>query len=330
MPFKAILLEEKDGKIAAGLTALDESRLPPGEVTIRVAYSDLNYKDGLILKGLARLVRAYPHIPGIDLSGTVEASTSPAWKPGDEVILTGWATGERHWGGYAQKARTKADYLVRVPAGMGLKRAMALGTAGFTAMLAVMALEEHGLAKGKGTVLVTGAAGGVGSAAVALLAALGHSVTAATGRADQAAYLKSLGAAAIIDRAEIAEVDPKKPLDTARWAGCVDTVGGKTLARVFTQMETHASVAVCGNAGGNDLPATVLPLILRGVNLLGIDSNYCPAARRQRAWDRLAREMPMAKLDAMTETVSLSGVVAAGERILKGQVRGRTVVDVNA
>lgn len=330
MSFKAILLEEKDGKVAAGLATLDEARLPPGEVTIRVAYSDLNYKDGLILKGLARLVRTYPHIPGIDLSGTVEASSSPLWKPGDDVVLTGWATGERQWGGFAQKARAKAEHLVRLPPGLTQKRAMALGTAGFTAMLAVMALEEHGLAKGKGTVLVTGAAGGVGSAAIAILAALGHHVTAATGRADQAAYLKSLGAAAILDRAEIADIDAKKPLDAARWAGCVDTVGGKTLARVFSQVETHGSIAVCGNAGGNDLPATVLPLILRGVNLLGIDSNFCPPARRQRAWDRLAREMPMDKLDAMTETVPLAGAIAAGERILKGQVRGRTVIDVNA
>ena len=330
MSFSAILLEEKDGKVAASVQGLDEARLPAGEVTIRVAYSDLNYKDGLILKGLARLVRTYPHVPGIDLSGTVESSSVPAWKPGDSVVLTGWATGERQWGGYAQKARAKADHLVRLPAGMSLKQAMALGTAGFTAMLAVMALEEHGLTKGKGTVLVTGAAGGVGSVAVAILARLGHHVTAATGRREQADYLRGLGAQAIVDRAEIAEIDPKKPLDSARWSGVVDTVGGKTLARALTQLDTHGAVAACGNAAGNDLPTTVLPFILRGVNLLGIDSNYCPPARRQRAWDRLAREMPMDKLDAMTTTVPLAGTMGEGEKILKGQVRGRCVIDVNA
>jgi acrylyl-CoA reductase (NADPH) len=330
MGFSAILLEEKDGKVAASVQSLDDSRLPAGEVTIRVAYSDLNYKDGLILKGLARLVRTYPHIPGIDLSGTVESSSAPAFQPGDSVILTGWATGERQWGGYAQKARAKADHLVKLPAAISLKQAMALGTAGFTAMLAAMALEEHGLAKGKGTVLVTGAAGGVGSVAVAILSRLGHHVTAATGRKDQADYLRGLGAQAILDRAEIAEIDPKKPLDSARWSAVVDTVGGKTLARVLTQVDTHGAVAACGNAAGNDLPTTVLPFILRGVALLGIDSNFCPPARRQRAWDRLAREMPMDKLDAMTSVVPLAGALAEGEKILKGQVRGRAVIDVNA
>lgn len=327
MSFKAILLEEKDGKVTAGVTDLDETQLPEGDVTLDVAYSDLNYKDGLILNGMARLVRNYPHVPGIDLVGTVTESASAHFAAGDEVILTGWGLGERHWGGYAQKARVKSDWLVKLPDGMTPQQAMALGTAGFTAMLAVMALEQKQLPK-EGDVLVTGASGGVGSVAVALLAALGYSVTAATGSKKSHDYLRDLGAANIVDRGEIAK--PGKPLDSARWSGCVDTVGGDTLATVFTQMAPHASISVCGNAGGNELNTTVLPLILRGVSLLGIDSVYCPVEPRQTAWRRLAEQLPMDKLDAMTNVVPLKDTVELGGKILKGQVQGRTVIDVNA
>jgi acrylyl-CoA reductase (NADPH) len=327
MSFNAILLKEKDGKVTAGVTELQEDELPEGDVTVDVAYSDLNYKDGLILNGMARLVRDYPHIPGIDLVGRVTDSASSAFRAGDSVILTGWGLGERHWGGYAQKARVKSEWLVKLPDGMSMQQAMALGTAGFTAMLAVMALEQKGISK-EGDVLVTGASGGVGSVAVTLLAALGYTVTAATGSEASHDYLRDLGAAAILDRAEIAS--PSKPLDKGRWAGCVDTVGGDTLATVFTQMAPHASISVCGNAGGNELKTTVLPLILRGVSLLGIDSVMCPQEQRQTAWRRLAEQLPMDKLDAMTTVVPLSEAIDLGKKILKGQVQGRTVIDVNA
>jgi len=329
MSFKALMLEEADGKVTQAWKELQDGDLPEGEVTIRVAYSDLNYKDGLILKGLARLVRNYPHIPGIDLSGTVEASTSPDWKEGDEVVVTGWAVGERHWGGYTQKERLKASMPVKLPDGIDLKRAMALGTAGFTAMLAIITLERHGLTPDKGEVLVTGAAGGLGSVAVALLAKLGYQVAASTGRQETHDYLKDLGAATIVDRAELSEPS-NRPLEGARWAGAVDTVGDVTLARAFASIETHGSIAVCGNAGGNDLVTTVLPLILRGVNLLGIDSNFCPTDLRTEAWSRLASDMPMDKLDAMSHVIPFADVPGEGEAILKGQVRGRCVVDVNA
>lgn len=329
MSFKALMLQEADGKVTQAWKELDLGDLPEGEVTIRVAYSDLNYKDGLILKGLARLVRNYPHIPGIDLSGTIEASTSPDWSEGDEVVVTGWAVGERHWGGYAQKARLKANMPVKLPAGIDLKRAMALGTAGFTAMLSVLALERHGITPDRGEVLVTGAAGGLGSVAVALLAKLGYQVAASTGRAETHGYLKDLGASTIVDRSELSEPS-SRPLEGARWAAAIDTVGGVTLARAFASIETHGSVAVCGNAGGNELVTTVLPLILRGVNLLGIDSNFCPAELRQEAWGRLATDMPMDKLDAMTEVIPFAELPTKAEAILKGQVRGRCVVDVNA
>ena len=328
MSFKALMLEEADGNVTQAWKELEDGDLPEGEVTIRVAYSDLNYKDGLILKGLARLVRDYPHIPGIDLSGTVEDSTSPDWQEGDQVVVTGWALGERHWGGYTQKERVKAGMPVKLPAEIDLKRAMALGTAGFTAMLAVIALERHGITPDSGEVLVTGAAGGLGSVAVALLAKLGYQVAASTGRAETHDYLKSLGAAALVDRAELSEPS-SRPLEKARWAAAIDTVGGVTLARAFASIETHGSIAVCGNAGGNDLVATVLPLILRGVNLLGIDSNFCPTDLRNQAWGRLATDMPMDKLDAMTEVIPFAEVPARGEAILKGQVRGRCVIDVN-
>ena len=326
MTFRAILLEENDGTVAGSVTELDDGRLPEGDVTVRIDYSDLNYKDGLILKGLARLVRTYPHVPGIDFSGTVEDSASPDFAPGDRVVLTGWGLGERHWGGFAQKARVKGDWLVKVPDGLSNLQAMAIGTAGFTAMISAMALEHAGLRPGAGPVLVTGASGGVGSVAVAILAALGHEVTASTGKSDEEDYLRGLGAANVIGRLEATG----RPLEKGQWAGCVDTVGGATLATAAAQMGLHSAVAVCGNAGGNDLATTVLPFILRGVSLLGIDSVMYPASPRKTAWQRLATDLPIGKLEAMTEVIPLDGTFAAGERILKGGVRGRTVVDVNA
>jgi len=330
--FKAILLEEDDGKIAAALQDLEEARLPgfegEGGVTVAVAYTTLNYKDGMILNGVGRLVRDYPHVPGIDFAGTVEASDHPDYKPGDAVILTGWRVGEMTWGGHAQKARVKGDWLVPLPDGLSAKHAMALGTAGFTAMLAVMALEDHGVTPDKGEVLVTGAAGGVGSVAVALLARLGYHATACTGRAETHDYLTGLGARTLIDRGELSEPN-KRPLETERWAGCVDCVGGTTLARVLAQTKWHGSVAAVGNAGGIKLEATVLPFLLRGVNLLGIDSATCPTPRRRQAWARLAEELPMDKLDAMTTEAVLGDLPDLAGKILKGQVRGRLVVDVN-
>jgi acrylyl-CoA reductase (NADPH) len=326
--FKALLLEEAEGKVSSRITSLPESALPAGEVTVDVAYSTLNYKDGMILNGIGRLVRKYPHVPGVDFAGTVAQSESPDFKPGDPVILTGWRVGEAQWGGYAGKARVKASYLVKLPEGLTLKRAMALGTAGFTAILAVMALEEHGLKPGQGEVLVTGAAGGVGSVATAVLSALGHSVTASTGRASTHDYLRGLGAKMIIDRAELAKA-PTRPLDSERWAGAVDAVGSTTLATILTQLRYHASVAACGLAGGNDLPATVIPFLLRGVNLLGIDSVMCELDRRRTAWARLAHDLPMDKLDAMTQTVPLTALPELVKNILKGETRGRIVVDVN-
>jgi len=273
------------------------------------------------------LVRQYPHVPGIDFAGTVEHSESAEFRPGDQVILTGWRVGEVQWGGYAEKARVQASQLVRLPEGLSAKRAMALGTAGFTAMLAVMALEDHGLVPGAGEVLVTGAAGGVGSVAIALLAALGHKVAASTGRAETHEYLRNLGAAAIVDRTTLAK-PPARPLDSERWAGAVDAVGSTTLATILTQLRYGASVAACGLAGGNDLPASVIPFLLRGVNLLGIDSVMCPKPRREAAWKRIVRDLPLVKLDAISETVPLGKVLDLAPKILKGEVRGRVVVDL--
>ncbi len=328
MSFKALVLDQIDNKIRRSWKDLDDGDLPAGEVIVRVAYSGLNYKDGLILKGLARLVRDYPHIPGIDFSGTVEASDSPDFKPGDEVIATGWALGERRWGGFTQKAKVDANMLVRMPAGLDLERAMALGTAGFTAMLAVMALERAGTTSDRGEVLVTGAAGGLGSVAVALLAKLGYGVVASTGRKETHEYLKSLGAGSIIDRGELSEPGVR-PLEKARWEGVIDTVGGVTLARAYAQTAPHGALAVCGNAGGNDLNMTVLPLILRGVGLLGIDSNFCPGDLRRQAWSRLAEDMPADKLEAITTVEPFARLPELGEAILEGKIRGRTVIDVN-
>jgi acrylyl-CoA reductase (NADPH) len=327
--FRALVLHEEGGKVTARLEKVDESQLPPGEVTVAVEYSTLNYKDGMILEGIGRLVRQYPHVPGIDFAGIVQHSASPAFKPGDKVILTGWRVGEVQWGGYAEKARVKADMLVKLPAGLSTRQAMAVGTAGLTAMLATLALERHGLVPGNGDVLVTGAAGGVGSIAVSLLAALGHHVIASTGRPELREYLQSLGAAELIERAALAE-KPTRPLDRERWAGAIDAVGGNTLATILTQLNYRASVAACGLAGGSDLPASVLPFLLRGVNLLGIDSVMCPQAERFAAWGRLARDLPLARLDAMTQEVSLADLPALAPRILKGEVRGRIVVAVAA
>jgi acrylyl-CoA reductase (NADPH) len=325
--FTALLLEESAGKVSARVAALPESDLPPGEVTVAVEYSTLNYKDGMILQGIGKLVRKYPHVPGVDFAGTVESSTSPDWKPGDKVVLTGWRVGENTWGGYAQKARVKASQLVRLPPQLSTKRAMAIGTAGFTAMLAVMVLEDNGLKPGAGEVLVTGAAGGLGSVAVAILAKLGHHVAASTGRPQTHDYLRSLGAATLIDRAELAKT-PTRPLDSERWAGVVDSVGSTTLATVLTQLKYRAAAAACGLAGGADLPTSVIPFLLRGIRLVGIDSVMCPAPQRQAAWARLARDLPLDKLDAMTETVRLADLPKLAPAILKGGIRGRLVVEI--
>lgn len=327
--FRALVLHEAGGKVEARIESLAEERLPPGEVLVTVDYSTLNYKDGMVVQGLGRLVSQYPHIPGVDFAGTVERSEAAAFKPGEKVILTGWRVGETRWGGYAQKARVKADMLVHLPDGLSTKRAMAIGTAGFTAMLAVMALERHGLQPGTGEVLVTGASGGVGSVAIALLARLGHTVVASSGSAAAADYLRSLGAKDIIDRALLGK-KPERPLDRERWAGAVDAVGSSTLATILTQLKYRASVAACGLAGGNDLPTTVIPFLLRGVNLLGIDSVMCPMAERQEAWRRLARDLPLDKLDSMIEIQPLGALPALAARILKGDTRGRVVIDINA
>ena len=326
--FKALVLKEAGGKVSAAIQELDDSRLPAGDVTVAVEHSTLNYKDGLVLGGLGRLVRTYPHVPGVDFAGTVAASDNPAWKQGDKVILTGWRVGEAHWGGYAQKARVKGVWLVKLPAGITTKQAMAIGTAGFTSMLAVMALEAHGVAPGAGDVLVTGAAGGVGSVATAILAKLGHRVVASTGRAETHGYLRDLGAAEIIDRATIA-TPSGKPLDSERWAGCVDAVGGSTLAAILPQIRYRGSVAACGLAGGTKLETTVIPFLLRGVNLLGIDSVMCPKEVRQDAWRRLASDLPLGKLDAMIRMATLAELPALGPQIIAGKIQGRVVVDVN-
>ena len=327
--FQALMLREEDGRIVPRLEAVDEAELPPGEVTVAVEYSTLNYKDAMVLQGIGRLVRNYPHIPGIDFAGAVERSDSPEFKPGDPVILTGWRVGELHWGGYAEKARVKASWLVRRPQGLSAAQAMAVGTAGLTAMLAVMALERHGLRPGDGEVLVTGAAGGVGSVEIALLSALGHRVVAATGRPEQRDYLIELGADDLVERAALA-VKPSRPLDSERWAGAVDAVGGNTLATILTQLNYRASVAACGLAGGSNLPASVIPFLLRGVNLLGIDSVMCPPEERIEAWQRLARELPLDRLERMTGVVPLSRLPGLAPKILQGEVRGRTVVDIKA
>jgi len=327
--FKALVVEKaEDGSTRAAVTELSLDRLPEAEVTVAVEYSTVNYKDGLCIGPGGGLVRNYPHIPGIDFAGIVVDSSDKRYTPGDKVVLTGWRVGEAHWGGYSQRARVKADWLVPLPEGLNTRQAMAVGTAGFTAMLAVMALEDHGLTPEKGEVLVTGAAGGVGSVATAILANLGYQVAAVTGRPETSDYLKSLGATRIVAREEINET-VKRPLEAETWAGCVDAVGGPMLARVLGQMKYGASVAAVGLAGGAGLPASVVPFLLRGVNLLGIDSVMQPYPNRVRAWERIARDLPMDKLEAMVQPATLSDLPQLGADILKGQVKGRVVVDVN-
>lgn len=322
--FRALVM---DAEGPPRLADVDESRLPQGDVTVAIEWSTLNYKDGLILNRQMGGIERWPHVPGIDFAGTVLASDDPRHAVGDKVILTGWRVGELQWGGYATRARVKGDWLVSLPDGLSTRDAMALGTAGFTAMLAVLALEDHGLEEGE--VLVTGASGGVGSVAVALLAALGHRVVASSGRDAVSEYLTGLGAARIIPRDELAD-PPAKPVDRETWAGCIDSVGGATLGRVLTQMRYRASVAAVGLAGGTEIPTTVLPFLLRGINLLGIDSVMCPTPLRQRAWDRIAQDMPMDKVRGTVTEVGLSDVPDLAQAILKGGVRGRTVVNVNA
>ncbi|MEM7226794.1 MAG: MDR family oxidoreductase [Pseudomonadota bacterium] len=331
MSFKALIVDKaEDGTISQAIEEIGEDRLPAeGDVTVAVEHTTVNYKDGLCLGGLGGLVRNYPHVPGIDFAGTVEASDDARYKPGDNVVLTGWRVGEVWWGGYAQKARVKADWLVPLPDGLTGRQAMAVGTAGFTAMLAVLELEREGLKPGQGEVLVTGAAGGVGSIATAILAKAGYQVAAVTGRPETADYLTGLGASRIVPREDINET-VKRPLESESWAGCVDAVGGAMLARVLGQMKYGASVAAVGLAGGAGLPATVIPFLLRAVKLVGIDSVMRPYDDRVAAWQRIASDLPLEKLEDMIQPASLADLPDLGTAILKGQVKGRVVVDVNA
>ena len=326
--FKALVIDKDDAGYRAGIRDVDDSALPAGDVTVRVAYSTVNYKDGLAITGKAPVVRKFPLHAGIDFAGTVEASDDPRYKPGDAVVLNGFGVGETHSGGLAQKARVKADWLVPLPSGLTPRQAMAIGTAGYTAMLCVMALEKHGIQPGSGDVLVTGANGGVGTVAIALLSKLGHRVVASTGRLNEAEFLNSLGAAEVISRDELSA--PAKPLGKERWVGVVDTVGSHTLANACATTRYGGAVAACGLAQGMDLPANVAPFILRGVTLYGIDSVMAPMALRRTAWDRLARDLDLAKLEALTQEVTLAGALQVGPDILAGRVRGRVVVNVNA
>jgi len=324
--FKAIRIDKADKGTTAQLTQFDEAELMEGDVTVRVEWSTLNYKDGLALTGKAPVVRRFPMIAGIDFAGTVEQSSSPQWKAGDKVICNGWGMGETHLGAYAEKARVKGDWLVRLPEGMSTRQAMAIGTAGYTAMLSVLALERHGLTPGHGPVVVTGAAGGVGSVATAVLSKLGYHVIASTGRVSEAGYLKSLGASEVIDRGELA--GPAKPLAKERWAAGIDSVGSTTLANLLSMTKYGGAIAACGLAAGMDLPSSVAPFILRAVCLLGIDSVMCPIELRKVAWSRLASDLDPAKLTEITHEIGLDDVVAAGAKILAGQVRGRIVVKI--
>ena len=324
--FKAIVIEKTETASRAGLADFDERNLMDGDVTVRVEWSTLNYKDGLAVTGKAPVVRRFPMIPGIDLAGTVETSTHPEWKAGDQVILNGWGLGETHLGAYGEKARVKGNWLVPLPAGMGARDAMAIGTAGYTAMLAVMELERHGVTPMSGPVVVTGAAGGVGSVAVAILCHRGFQVTASTGRPQEADYLKGLGATEIIERKELA--GPAKPLGKERWAGGIDTVGSTTLANVLSMTRYRGAVAACGLAGGMDLPSSVAPFILRNVSLLGIDSVMRPIADRRTAWKRLESDLDRGKLATMTSEIGLAEVIEAARNIVEGRVRGRIVVKI--
>ena len=324
---RAILVDKDDSGYRAAVTEVDEARLPDGNVTVRVACSTLNYKDSLAVTGASPVVRSFPMVPGVDLAGTVEATDDPTYAVGDQVVLNGWGVGESHWGGYAQKARLKGDWLVPLPSAFTARQAMAIGTAGYTAMLCVIGLEEHGVTPDKGEVLVTGAAGGVGSVAVAILAKLGYTVVASTGRPEQADYLLSLGAASTIARGELSS--PGRALGKERWAGVVDSVGSHTLANACATTRYGGAVAACGLAQGPDLPGTVMPFILRGVTLVGIDSVNCPRPRRIAAWDRLATDLDPAHLALMTTDVGLAEVIPLAAEQLKGLVRGRLVVDVD-
>jgi acrylyl-CoA reductase (NADPH) len=327
--FKALVLDEIDGKTNSSIQHLEPASLPAslpgGDVLVRVSYSSLNYKDGLAITGTGKIIRKFPMVPGIDFAGVVETSSSDRYKPGDQVVLTGWGVGERHWGGMAQLARVKSDWLVPLPKGLSAAQAMGIGTAGLTAMLCVIALERAGLEKGE--VVVTGAAGGVGSVAVMLLAKLGYAVTASTGRASTHDFLRELGATDFLERDVLAT--PGKPLEAERFAGAVDTVGGTTLAGLLTRMKYDSSVAACGLAGGSGLSTTVLPFILRGVNLLGVDSVMISYERRVEAWNRLAQDLPLTLLERAMQTVTLEDVPQLAQEILAGQVRGRVVVDLS-
>ncbi|BAL22818.1 MDR family oxidoreductase [Azoarcus sp. KH32C] len=324
--FQGILITKDEAGYQARLQAIDEAVLPEGDVTVRVAWSTLNYKDGLAITGRSPVVRRFPMIPGIDFAGTVESSSHPAWKAGDQVVLNGWGVGEVHCGGLAEVARVKGDWLVRLPAVFTTRQAMAIGTAGYTAMLCVLALEKHGIRPGDGEILVTGANGGVGSVAIALLAKLGYTVVASTGRVAESDYLTGLGAASVIDRKELSE--PGKPIGKERWAGVIDTVGSHTLVNACATTRYRGAVAACGLAGGMDFPATVAPFILRGVTLYGIDSVMAPQPVRQEAWERLARDLDASKLDAITSEIALADATSVAEKLLAGQVRGRVVVKI--
>jgi acrylyl-CoA reductase (NADPH) len=327
--FKALVLNQRDGQTVAELATLTDADLPPEAVLVAVDYSSLNYKDGLAITGKGKIVRQFPMVPGIDLAGAVLESAAPAYQPGDRVVLTGWSVGERYWGGYAQRARVRAEWLTPLPDKLDSRQAMAIGTAGFTAMLCVLALEQAGVRPDAAKpVLVTGASGGVGSVAVALLARLGYRVTAATGRPENRDYLRELGAVEFVGREEMNA--PCRPLEAQRWAGVVDTVGGRVLARALAETDYGGAVAACGLAGGVDLPTTVMPFILRGVKLLGVDSVLCPPEPRRAAWARLARDLPAALLERMIQVVPLAETPRLAEAILAGQVRGRVVVDPNA
>ena len=329
MTFRALVLSQgADRKVSGAVETLPEEKLPAGDVTVAIDYSTLNYKDGLVLTSGGGLVKTWPHVGGIDFAGTVEASDNAGFKAGDKVVLNGWRVGELHWGGYATKARVKGDWLVKLPATISSKRAMAIGTAGYTSMLCVMALEKHGIRPASGEILVTGAAGGVGSVAVAILGKLGYNVVAATGRPQEGDYLKSLGATTILDRKELTEA-PDRPLLSERFAGVVDTVSGVMFAKALAQVKYGGAAAVCGLAAGPSFPGSILPFILRGVSVYGIDSVMLPKGPREEAWKRLGTDLPLDKLDSTVSEAGLSDLMALAPKILKGEVRGRVVVDVS-
>ena len=330
MNFNALVVEkdEETGKTSSSVKTIDEKQLPEGDVLVSVEYSTVNYKDGLCLGSGAGLVKNYPHVPGIDFTGTVERSDSDQYRQGDKVILTGWRVGEIVWGGYAQKARVKSSQLVPLPKGLTTKSAMVIGTAGLSAMLAIIKLEENGLKPDQGSILITGASGGVGSVSTAILSNIGYEVAAVTGKKNSAEYLKKLGAKTIVDRNELNEVI-KRPMESAIWSGCIDSVGGNTLSRLLGQLKSGSSVAVVGNAGGNNLTISTIPFMLRGINMLGIDSAMQPFENRIKAWNRIEKEFPGELFDSITKTISLSDLPRVGKEILNGETQGRIVVDVN-